>query len=84
MSEQNSDRQPPLASERAKGKGTMYFFDVRNAKNGRIYLSICTSRKKIGQEKPERNCIFIFEDDLNDFINSMAKISDSVDKLLNK
>lgn len=81
MAEQNGSQKQALASEMARGAGTMYFFDIRESKNGRPYLSVCTSRRKKGEEKSERNCIFIFAEDIALFFEAterMAKKSESI------
>lgn len=73
--EQNGNFKKPLASEMIRGKGTTYFIDIRLSKKDTPYLSICTSRRRVGQEKSERNCIFIFQDDLAIFFDGIQKIA---------
>lgn len=64
-------------TEMVKGAGKTYFFDVRQAKNGKSYLAITESRIK-GEEKI-RNSITVFPEDLKDFKNALAKISQDLD-----
>lgn len=80
--EQNGNFRKPLASEMIRGKGTTYFMDIRLTKKDTPYLSICTSRRRAGQEKSERNCVFIFEDDLTIFFEGMQKITQAARDLI--
>lgn len=59
MSEQND-------SKTVKAGGTTYFFDVKNAKDGKPYLVITASRLK--GENRERATIFVFPDHAQDFL----------------
>ncbi|KKQ87512.1 MAG: hypothetical protein UT11_C0051G0005 [Berkelbacteria bacterium GW2011_GWA2_38_9] len=79
--QQNGGFKKPLASEMIRGKGTSYYIDIRLSKNDTPYLSICTSRRRAGQEKPERNCIFIFQDDLQIFFEGINRIAEAAEKV---
>jgi len=82
MADANFPKRQPLASEMIKGKGTTYFIDVRLTKTDKPYLCICTSRKRKGEEKSERACIFIFQDDILDFLEGLKQITPKTEKIL--
>lgn len=56
-----------IISKTVKAGGRTYFFDVKEAKNGKPYLTISESRfSKEGQE-PVRNRIFVFPETAEEF-----------------
>ncbi len=50
-----------------------YFFDVKNASNGKLYLDITESRKK-QDGTYERHNIMIFKEDVKHFKNEIIEI----------
>jgi len=54
------------------GKRT-YFFDVKKASNGSLYLDINESRKK-SDDTYERNSIMIFPEEMKHFKNEIVDI----------
>ena len=57
-----------LESKIVKAGGTTYFFDVKNAKDGKPYLAITSSRLKGDKGERERATIFVFPDHAKDFL----------------
>lgn len=55
-------------SKTVKAGGTTYFFDVKNAKDGKPYLAITASRFKGENSDRERATIFVFPDHAQDFL----------------
>jgi len=74
MSEQTHIQ--PIYSESLKTKGQTYFFDVREAKNGKKYLMITASRIKEGEKL--RSTITVFPDNLQEFGKTVAKMQEKV------
>ena len=72
--QQNDNVKKTLTSEIVRGQGTTYFLDIRLTKKDTPYLSVCTSRRRSGQEKAERNCIFIFQDGHSSAFFNCAKL----------
>ena len=60
-----------LFTEKVKGGTRTYFFDVKKASNGSEYL-IITEQKKEG-EKFKRERVFVFDNDLKEFIGGLKK-----------
>jgi Protein of unknown function (DUF3276) len=67
---------PAIYSQNLKTKGQMYFFDVKQAKNGNRYLSISQSWIKDGQG--HRGTVTVFQSDLQEFSKTMAEALDKV------
>ncbi|MBV6653723.1 MAG: DUF3276 family protein [Mameliella sp.] len=60
-----------LFTETVKGESRTYFFDLKEASNGKPYLSITeTSKNKEGEF--ERRRTFVFENDLEKFSSAVA------------
>lgn len=57
-----------LESKTVKAGGTTYFFDIKNAKDGKPYLAITSSRLKGEKGERERTTIFVFPDHAQDFL----------------
>jgi hypothetical protein len=57
-----------LESKTVKAGGTTYFFDVKKAKDGKLYLAITASRFKGEKEERERATIYVFPDHAKDFL----------------
>ena len=56
------------------GAGRTYFLDVEKSKKGDLYLKITESRK--GQQgKFERNSIFVFLEDAEEFANAVSEMT---------
>jgi hypothetical protein len=51
-----------------KAGGTTYFFDVKQAKDGKPYLAITASRLKGEDHERERATIFVFPDHAQAFL----------------
>jgi hypothetical protein len=61
-----------LHSETVKGSGSTYFFDLKEAKNGKPYLTIVESR--MGQEgNYERTRMMVFSEDFDKFAEALSK-----------
>ena len=56
------------ASKTMKAGGTTYFFDVKQAKDGKPYLVITASRFKGEGNERERNAIFVFQEQAQEFL----------------
>lgn len=67
---------PAIYSQNLKTKGQMYFFDVKQAKNGNRYLSISQSWIKDGQG--HRGTVTVFQSDLEQFLQAMSDAQDKV------
>lgn len=63
-----------IKSQTLKCKGKTYFFDVKKAQNGYLYLQITESRIS-GNEK-KRNTVIIFEDDIDKFKENFYQASE--------
>jgi hypothetical protein len=74
-----------LASETLKTSGRTYFFDVKEAKSGRPYLSVTETRydKESGQR--ERSCLIFYPESIRDFhktFQNMARQLITIDQEL--
>lgn len=60
-----------------KAKSKTYFFDIRETKEGKPFLVITESRMKGKDQKPERSSILIFQENMSEFAELVAKIAES-------
>ena len=59
--------QDPLASESLKAEGRTYFFDIKEAKSGRPYLTVTETRFDKGSSKRERSSLIFYPEAIRDF-----------------
>lgn len=64
-------------STRANSDKRTYFFNVKENRNGDLFLNIVES-KKHGEEGFERHSVMVFEEDIEEFIESFQKAADFV------
>jgi hypothetical protein len=64
-------------STRANSEKRTYFFNVKENRNGDLFLNIVES-KKHGEEGFERHSVMVFEEDIEEFIDSFQKAADFV------
>jgi hypothetical protein len=62
-------------SEMLKAAGKTFFFDVKETREKKPYLVITESRLKGEGEKPERSSIMIFQENLGEFVEVVAKMA---------
>jgi hypothetical protein len=67
---------PVIYSQNIKTKGQTYFFDIKAAKNGNKYLSICQSWLRDGQG--HRSTLTVFKNDLDQFSQAVAELQEKV------
>ncbi|MCI4648642.1 DUF3276 family protein [Phaeodactylibacter sp.] len=60
-----------LFTETVKGEGRTYFFDMKEASNGKPYLCI-TEASKNKEGEFQRNRTFVFEEDFEKFASAVA------------
>ena len=70
-------------STRANSENRTYFFNVKENRHGDLFLSIVES-KKHGEEGFERHSVMVFEEDIEEFIESFNKASDFIVRNKNK
>ncbi len=70
-------------STRANSDKRTYFFNVKENRNGDLFLNIVES-KKHGEEGFERHSVMVFEEDIQEFIDSFQKAADFVVRNKNK
>jgi hypothetical protein len=58
-----------------KAAGKTFFFDVKETREKKPYLVITESRLKGEGEKPERSSIMIFQENLGEFAEVVAKMA---------
>lgn len=68
-----------LFTETVKASNCIYFFDLKEAKNGKPYLCITSSEKK-EEGDYEKKRVFIFEQDFNAFSAAVANAMDAYAK----
>jgi hypothetical protein len=68
-----------LFTETVKASNCIYFFDLKEAKNGKPYLCITSSEKK-EEGDYEKKRVFIFEEDFNSFSSAVANAMDAYAK----
>ncbi len=64
-------------STRANSDKRTYFFNVKENRNGDLFLNIVES-KKHGEEGFERHSVMVFEEDIEEFIDSFQKAADFI------
>ena len=67
----------PLFSTMVKAGRTTYFVDVKEAKNGNKYISICESRLDPDDTK-QRSTVRVFGDHISDFRNAVNEAAAAV------
>lgn len=66
-----------IFSKALKGKGKMFFFDLKEAKSGKgKYVQVTESRMKDGQAV--KNRIFLFPDQIADFCQVLTEVQAKV------
>ena len=65
-------------SEMLKAAGKTFFFDVKETREKKPYLVITESRLKGEGEKPERSSIMIFQENLGEFAEVVAKMAKKI------
>ena len=70
-------------SSRANSEKRTYFFNVKENRHGDLFLNIVES-KKHGEEGFERHSVMVFEEDIEEFIDSFNKASDFIVRNKNK
>ena len=70
-------------STRANSDKRTYFFNVKENRRGDLFLNIVES-KKHGEEGFERHSVMVFEEDIEEFIDSFNKASDFIVRNRNK
>ncbi|MCK5201367.1 MAG: DUF3276 family protein [Spirochaetales bacterium] len=70
-------------SSRANSEKRTYFFNVKENRHGDLFLNIVES-KKHGEEGFERHSVMVFEEDIEEFIESFNKASDFIVRNKNK
>ena len=71
--ERNQGRFESVYSNKVRaGKRRTYFFDVRKTKGEDFYLTLTESTKKFNGDGYERHKIFLFKEDFNRFLDSLA------------
>ena len=64
-------------STRANSDKRTYFFNVKENRHGDLFLNIVES-KKHGEEGFERHSVMVFEEDIEEFIDSFQKAADFI------
>ena len=62
-------------SEMLKAAGKTFFFDIKETREHKPFLVITESRLKGEGEKPERSSIMIFQENLGEFAEVVAKMA---------
>lgn len=57
-----------------KGSSRTYFFDIEKTKEGKAYLKITESRLSGPEKEPVRNTIFVFPENIKDFVETLIKL----------
>ncbi|MCB9346156.1 MAG: DUF3276 family protein [Lewinellaceae bacterium] len=71
--ERNQGRFESVYSNKVRaGKRRTYFFDVRKTKGEDFYLTLTESTKKFNGDGYERHKIFLYKEDFNRFLDSLA------------
>lgn len=60
------------------GRRRTYFFDVRRTKGDDFYITLTESTKKFNSDGYERHKIFLYKEDFNRFLGSLAEVIDHV------
>lgn len=64
-------------STRANSDKRTYFFNVKENRHGDLFLNIVES-KKHGEEGFERHSVMVFEEDIEEFVESFNKAADFI------
>lgn len=68
---------PSIFSQDLKTKGNNYFFDIKKAVNGSLYLVISETRiKKDGQKF--RGVVTVFQNNLKEFLEVLEKVVEQI------
>ena len=81
---ENNNEKKALFSEMVKGRGTVYFLDLRKTKEDKPYVSLTTSRRRKDNPTPERQSIFVFQEDLDLFFAGLEKLAAAKKELVTK
>lgn len=65
-------------SEMLKAASKTYFFDIKETREGKLYLIITESRLKGEGEKPEHTSIMIFQEHIQEFAGIVTKMAERV------
>lgn len=68
------EKHKSISSKILKAGGRTFFFDVKEAKNGKNYLIITESRFNKETKESKRSSIFLFQDDLGKFKEVLQEI----------
>ena len=78
-----SFNQSVYSTKFVSGKRT-YFFDLKKTKTGDLYITITESRKKFdkltGRVEFEKHKIFLYEEGLEDFVESLNEIIEKINE----
>ncbi len=66
------------SSDMLKAGSKTYFFDIKETREGKPYLIITESRLKREGEKPERSSIMVFQENIKEFAEVVAKMSERI------
>jgi hypothetical protein len=76
-----------LASDSLKAGSRMYFFDIKEAKSGKPYLSVTETRYDKGSGQRERSSVFVYPEDVREFfkiirsmVQDLVNITDELDR----
>ncbi len=58
-----------------KASGRMYFLDVETTSEGKPYLKITESRSMGKDKDRERNTIFVFQENVEEFANAVSEMA---------
>jgi len=67
-------------SETLKTSSKTYFFDIRETRDGKPFLVITESRLKGKDKKPERSSIIVFQDNAQEFSESVSRMTAALDR----
>jgi hypothetical protein len=74
MNEKNFNRPKPEYSVKIKaGEKRTYFIDVQKSKVDELFMVISETNKKSESEPLVRNKIFVYKEELSEFINELEK-----------
>lgn len=74
---QGRDRDEVYSEKIRAGKRT-YFFDVRATRSNDYYITITESKRKLNRQGYDKHKIFLYKEDFNKFLASLAKTIDHV------
>ena len=67
-------------SETLKTSSKTYFFDIRETREGKPFLVITESRLKGKEKKPERSSIIVFQDNAQEFSETVTRMTAALDR----